>query len=125
MYKSILSFPRITQVRPVHMACVVDTLHRGLGTGAGGWGLGVRGLKCSLRFEPSMELQLPGQEAPYYNLHKGSLRAGRSPDHFVALSSLCSNCCDLLPLYPPSLDLKFFSGFILLTKVPRTMDIVR
>lgn len=95
----------------MHMGFVVGSLHRGLGTGR--WG--VRGLKCSLGSEPSTELQLPGQEAPYYNLYKGSLRAA---GHFVILSSLRSNICDLLPLCPFSLVLTFFEGFILLTEVP-------
>lgn len=65
----------------------------------------------------------PQHEAPYYNLLKGSMCAGRSPGHFGIMSSLGSECC---MIYYPYILIPYFwlsfSGFILLTEVSMTME---
>lgn len=108
IHKDIFSLPWITS-RVSQCIWFVQLMHH---RKVPDWGL--------VKLKPSSE---PWHEAPYYNLLKGSMCAGRSPGHFGTMSSLCSECCMIY--YPyiliPYFWLSFY-GFILLTEVSMTME---
>lgn len=83
--QSSLFFPTSSRSR---VGAHVSSLHH---TEVPAWGL--VGLTSAWALSPGIRMHPPGQKAPRYNLHKGSMCAGRSRPHFGIMSSLYSECC--------------------------------
>lgn len=103
-YKAIFSFPQVTEAGLVPMCTAVHH------TEVPAWGL--VGLTSAWALSPGTRMHPPGQKAPHYNLHRGSMCAGRSRPHFGVMSSPYSECCVVYcPIDPfpfPSCDFFFF-----------------